>query len=76
MLFGPSRALHITLEAIRQHPQLAEGICVGMIAAVDAYDAQLVRGLDDTAPALEPPTDPPKENDGAKRRVGALSRSS
>lgn len=58
MLFGPARALHITLEAIRQAPDHAEGICLGMIAAVEAYDAELARGLEedsDKTQALEAP---------------------
>lgn len=69
MLFGPARALRITLEAVRQHPELAEGICLGMIAAVEAYDAELARGLEqaqdgDKTQAIESPK--PRETVGAR----------
>lgn len=54
MLFGPARALRITYEAIQQNPEHSLGIVLGMIAATEAYDAQLAQGLEDTQ-ALEPP---------------------
>lgn len=69
MLFSPSRTLNITLEAIRQAPEHSEGIVLGMIAAVDAYDAELARGLDgdEKTQALAPPEKPkPRETVGAR----------
>lgn len=64
MLFGPARALRITLEAVRQAPEHAEGIILGMVAAVEAYDAELALGLDEDTQALEAPKD--KEVVGAR----------
>lgn len=64
MLFGPARALRITLEAVRQAPEHAEGIVLGMIAAVEAYDAELALGLDEDTQAIEAPKD--KEGVGAR----------
>jgi hypothetical protein len=62
MLFGPAKALRITYEAVRQAPDHAEGICLGMIAAVEAYDAELALGLDqdpEKTQAIEPPKPAP-----------------
>lgn len=53
MLFGPARALRITYDAICKDPEHSLGIVLGMIAATEAYDAQLAQGLEDTQ-ALEP----------------------
>lgn len=77
MLFGPARALHITLEAVRQSPEHAEGIILGMMAAVEAYDAELALGLEqdgDKTQAIEPPK---KEVVGARplrEPVGAKAK--
>jgi hypothetical protein len=46
VLFGPARALRITYDAISQNPEHALGIVLGMLAATEAYDAELARGLD------------------------------
>lgn len=54
MLFSPARALHITLEAVRQEPKHAEGIVLGMIAAVEGYDAMIGQEMADTERAERP----------------------
>lgn len=81
MLFGPSTALRITLDAIRVNPDHAEGILLGMLAAVEAFDAQLAEGLseaaanlDDTQPSLGEAKASESEPNGARRRVDGLSR--
>jgi hypothetical protein len=57
VLFGPARALRITYDAIQQSPEHALGIVLGMLAATEAYDAQLAQGLEQSedTQALEAP---------------------
>jgi hypothetical protein len=45
MLFSPSHTLEIVLECIRQHPEHAEGIILGTLAAINAYDAMIGHGM-------------------------------
>jgi hypothetical protein len=61
VLFGPARALRITYDAVQQNPEHALGIILGMLAATEAYDAELAKGLTERVDpemthALEPPT--------------------
>jgi hypothetical protein len=76
MLFSSSRTLHITLNAVREHPEHAEGIVLGMIAAVEGYEAMIGEGMREAeersnVPTEPLPTEPPVKDN---RRPAALTR--
>jgi hypothetical protein len=73
MLFTPSHALEIVLSAIRQNPEHAEGILLGMLAAVNGYETMIGQGMREAERTAE---QEPVSKDGETKvtRPGALAR--